>query len=76
VVARVGERLAGSKQETQKFDVEIFNFRKLTEMEIRKEHQIEISNRFAATENVHNSKNVNTVRKELKRISKPQLKRV
>jgi hypothetical protein len=30
-----------------KFDVEIFNLRNLSELEIRKEYQIEISNRFA-----------------------------
>jgi len=45
-VAKVRERLAVSKQETQKFDVERFNLRKLNELEFRKQYQIKISNRF------------------------------
>jgi len=32
----------------QKTDGERFNLRKLNELEVRKEHQIEISNRFAS----------------------------
>jgi len=36
VVADVKERLAVSKQATQKLYVEIFNFRKLNEMEVKK----------------------------------------
>jgi hypothetical protein len=33
-------RLAVSKQTAQKFDVERFNLRKLSEMEVRKQYQI------------------------------------
>jgi hypothetical protein len=44
--------LAVSKQVTQKLDGERFNLRKLNEMEVRKQYQIEISNRFAALENL------------------------
>jgi len=40
--------LAVSKQATQKFDVKIFNLRELNELQIRKQYQIKISNRFAA----------------------------
>jgi hypothetical protein len=40
--------LAVSKQAAQKFDVEIFNLRKLNELKVRKQYQIKISNRFAA----------------------------
>jgi hypothetical protein len=47
VVAKVRERLAVSKQAALKFNVERFNFRKLNELEVRKQHQIEISNGFA-----------------------------
>jgi hypothetical protein len=50
VATEVRERLAGSKQATQKFDVERFNLRQLSELEVRKQYQIEISNRFAAVE--------------------------
>jgi len=36
VVAKVRERLAVSKQVAQEFDVERFNLRKLSELEVRK----------------------------------------
>ena len=60
MIVNVRERLAVSKQEAQKFDVERFNPRKLCELEIRKQYQIKISNRFAALENVNDSKDINT----------------
>jgi len=43
VVAKVTEILAISKQAAQKFDVERFNLRKLSELEVRKQYQIKIS---------------------------------
>jgi len=42
MAADVKEILAVSKQAAQKFDVERFNFRKLSELEIRKQYQIKI----------------------------------
>jgi len=51
VVAKVRERLAVNKQGAQKFDVVRLNLRKLSELEVRKQYQIKISNRFAALEN-------------------------
>jgi len=53
VVAKVWERLAVNKQSAQKFDVERFNLKKLSELEITKQYQIKVSNRFAALENVN-----------------------
>jgi len=61
VLAKFKERSAVSKQTTQIFDEERFNLRKLNELEVRKQYQIEITNRFGRT---------------LKRISKPELKTV
>ena len=52
MVAKVRERLAVSKQAAQKFDGEGFNLRKLNELEVRKQYQIEVTNRFAALENL------------------------
>jgi hypothetical protein len=46
VVAKVRERLSAKKHVAQKTDVERFNLKKLSEMEVRKQFQIEISNRF------------------------------
>ena len=51
MVAKARERLAVSKQEAQKIDGERFNLRKLNELEVRKQYQIEIINKFAALEN-------------------------
>ena len=50
LVAKVRERLAVSKQAAQKFDGERFNIKKLNELEVRKQYQINISNRFATLE--------------------------
>jgi len=44
VVAKARERLAVSKQASRDFDVEIFNLRKLNDLEVRKQYQIQISN--------------------------------
>jgi len=76
VVTRVRERLAVSKQTTQKFDVEILNVRKLIELEVRKQYQNKISNRYAALENLNERENIKRAWETKKRISKPQLKRV
>ena len=52
MVPKVRERLVVSKQVAQKFDVDRFNLRKLSELEIK------FSNRFAALENLNNSKDI------------------
>jgi len=48
VALKVREGLAVSKQAAQTFDVERFNLRKLDGLEIRKQYQIGITNRYAA----------------------------
>ena len=66
VVAKVRGSLAVSKQATQKFEWERFNFRKPHELEVRKQYQIEISNRFAALENLCDSKDTNRAWENIK----------
>ena len=73
VVTKVRETLAVSKQAAQKLDGERFNLRKLNELEVRKQCQIEISNRFAALENLSDGEDIKGLGRTLKRISKPQL---
>jgi hypothetical protein len=51
VATEVSETLAVSKQAARKSDVERFTSRKINELEVRKQYQIQISNRFAALEN-------------------------
>ena len=76
VVAKDTERLEVCRQAAQNFDVERFNLRKLIELEMRKEYQIKISNNFAALENFSATEDINRAWKNIKRMSKPQLKRV
>jgi len=52
VVLCVRERLAVRKQAAQKFEGERFNLRKVKELEVKEKYQIEITNRFAALENL------------------------
>jgi len=63
---KVGERLAVSKQAAQKFDVERFNLGTLNERKVRKNYQIKILNRFAASENLNDDKDINSVLKNIK----------
>ena len=58
--------MAVSKQATQKFDGERFNPRKLNELEVRKQYQIEITNRFAALKNLSNGEDINRAWENIK----------
>jgi hypothetical protein len=51
--------LAVSKQAAQKFNWERFYLRKLNELEVRKQSQIKISNRFAGLENLSDNGEIN-----------------
>jgi hypothetical protein len=66
VVAKVRERLAVSKQAAQTFDAERFNLKKVSELEVRKQHQLKISNRFAALENLNVSEGINRAWQNIK----------
>jgi len=59
VVAKVRERLAVRKKTTQDSDGGRFNLRKLNDLEVRKQYQIEITNRFAALEIVREDEDIN-----------------
>jgi hypothetical protein len=52
VVAKVRERLAVNKQRAHRFDMERFNLKKLNEVEGKGQFGVEISNRFAALEDL------------------------
>ena len=51
MVVKVRDRLAVSKQAAQQFEGERVNLRKLNELQVRRQYQIKISNRFAALKN-------------------------
>ena len=59
VVAKLRERLAGSKRAAQKSDGETLNIGKLNDLEIRKEYGIEFTNRFAALGILRENENIN-----------------
>jgi len=59
VFAKVRERLAVSKEESQNSDFERFSPSKLCELEVRKQYQIKTSNSFAALENLNDSEDIN-----------------
>jgi len=58
VVAKFWEILAVNKDVEQKFDRERFKLRKANEVEVRKQYQIEITNKFAALENFSSSEDI------------------
>jgi hypothetical protein len=66
VVVKVTERLAVCKQAAQKFDVERFNQKKLSELEVRTQYQIDISNMFVALENLNDSEDIHTACETIK----------
>ena len=66
MIAKVKERLAVGKQATQRFDRQRLNLRKLNEPEVREHNQIEITNRFAALENVNDEEDLNRTWEHIK----------
>jgi uncharacterized FlaG/YvyC family protein len=66
VVAKIWKIFAISKQAARKLDGERFNLRKLNEVKVRKQYQIEIKNRFAASEKLIDSEDINRVWENIK----------
>jgi len=66
VTAKVRERLAVGKQAAQRFDRQRFKLKKLNEPEVREQYQIEITNRFAALENLNDDEDVNRTWENIK----------
>ena len=74
MIAKVRERLAVGKQAAQRFDRQRFNMRKLNEPQVTEQYQIEITNRFAALENLNDDKDVNMTWKNTKENIKTSVK--
>ena len=58
--------MAVSKQAVRNFDGERFNLRKPNELQVRKQYQIEISNKFAGFENLSDSNGINRAWENIK----------
>jgi RNA binding exosome subunit len=54
------------EEATQKSGVERFNLRKPRELEVRKQYQIKVSDRFAAMENLDNSEHIKRAWEDIK----------
>jgi hypothetical protein len=52
---KLRERISVSKQARQKFDLERFDPKKLSDTEVKEKYHVEISNTFAALENLDES---------------------
>jgi hypothetical protein len=66
VIAKVLERLAVRKQAALKVDVERCNLRKINELEVRKQYDIESKNRVSTLENLSDDKNINRAWESIK----------
>jgi hypothetical protein len=60
VVAKIRERLAVNKQILQRLHMERFNLKKLNEVEGKKQYHVEVSNRFAALEDMDTGVEINS----------------
>jgi hypothetical protein len=60
-VAKIRERLAVNKQKSHRFHMERFNLRKLNEVEGKEKYRIQVSNRFAAFEDLNTEVEINSV---------------
>jgi len=74
VIAKVRERLAVGNQAAQRFDRQRFNLRKLNEPEVTEQYQIEITNRFAALENLNDDEDVDMTWENIKENSQTSAK--
>jgi hypothetical protein len=69
-MGKIWERLTVSKHTGHRFHMERFNLKKLKEVEDEEQYGVEISNRFAALENLDDEVDINraweTVRQNIK----------
>jgi hypothetical protein len=77
VVAKLGKRISVSKRTRQKFGFERFGLRKLDDVEVKENHQVEISNIFATLENLDEGFDINnaweSIRENIKTSAKENL---
>jgi hypothetical protein len=77
VVVKLRERLAVSKQTTHRVPMDRLNLKKLNEVEGKEQYRVEISNRFAALENLDTEVDINraweTIRQNINISSKESL---
>jgi hypothetical protein len=76
-VAKLRERISVSKRAREKFDLERFDLKKLSDVEVKEKYGVEISNRFVALENLDGSLDINnaweSIRDNIKTSAKENL---
>jgi hypothetical protein len=65
VVAKVRERLAVNKQRSHRVHVERFNLKKFNDVEGKEQFRVEVSNRFAALEDLDAEVEINNANESL-----------
>jgi hypothetical protein len=60
-VAKIRERIAVNKQGSHKLHMERFNLKKINEVEGKEKYRVEVSNRFAALEDLDAEVEINTI---------------
>jgi hypothetical protein len=77
VITKVRERLAMNKQRSRRFHMKRFNLKKLNDVEGKEQFRVEVSNRFAALEDVDTEVEINsaweTIRENIKISAKERL---
>jgi hypothetical protein len=77
VAAKVRERLTVNEQRSHRFHIERFNLKKLNEVEGKEQFRVEVSNRFAALEDMDTEVEINsaweTIRENIKISAKESL---
>jgi hypothetical protein len=76
VVAKVRQRLAVNKQRSQRFHMERFNLKKINEVEAKEKYHVEVSNRFAALEDLDAEAEINSAWETIRENIKISAKRV
>jgi hypothetical protein len=61
VVAKVRGRSAVNKQRSHRFHMERFNLKKLNKVEGKEQYPVQVSNKFAASENSDAEMDINSV---------------
>jgi hypothetical protein len=61
VVANIRDRIAVNKQGSHKFHMERFNLKKFNEVEGKEKYRVEVSNRFAALEDLDAEVEINAI---------------
>jgi hypothetical protein len=73
-VAKLRERISVSKRARQELDSERFDLKKLDDVEVKEKYQVDISNRFAPSENLDESLDINnaweSIRENIKTLAK------